>query len=296
MRRKRNGSDVRSAASEALSAILEPLAGFVLDTGLSAHEFEKIYRAAAVRSAAARQNELVGTLSISGIAASTGIPRAEISRILKNKSKESTFDNKQQATNRILSAWHEDPKYSDANGMPAELSIFGSGPSFESLVRAHGGGIPIRALLDELARTGSVVILPSRRIKAKSLVAVDHGVGAQAVKAYGDRAAELLNTMLLNIRQPERFRFVSSIEGPINGRSALPVFRKEISSRGQNFLAGLRETLFATNFGEEKGGKSISPLRVSVTVYYCEQDGKSPDKKSASKTGRRNFRRSTGRG
>jgi len=279
------------AARKALVAILEPLAGFVLDTGLSTHEFEQKYRIAVVRSAADRQRELTGRLSISAISATTGISRAEISRILKMNSRESASDNQQQATNRILSAWHEDPKYTDANGMPADLAIFGSGASFDSLVRVHGRGVPVRAMLDELVRTGSVVILSSRKIRAKSLVAVDHGVGPRAVKAFGDRAADLLRTMLLNIRDPERFRFVSNIEGPISKQIQLPVFRKEVSSRGQNFLAGLRETLFSVQTNENSERMERGPVRVSVTVYYCENERKLKEKIPESKRIRRNFRR-----
>lgn len=287
----RRGDDVRMAARKALAAILEQLAGFVLDTGLSTREFEQKYRIAVVRSAADRQRELTGRLSISAISASTGISRAEISRILKMNSRESASDNQQQATNRILSVWHEDPKYTDANGMPTDLAIFGSGASFDSLVRAHGRGVPVRAMLDELVRTGSVVILSSRKIRAKSLVAVDHGVGPRAVKAFGDRAADLLRTMLLNIRDPERFRFVSNIEGAISEQSQLPIFRKEVSSRGQNFLAGLRETLFSVQTNENSERMACGPVRVSVAVFYCENERKPKESIPQSKGIRKNFRR-----
>lgn len=293
-RTKSKGGDVRSAARKALTVILEPLAGFVLDTGVSAHEFEELFRVAVVRSAADRQKELTGRLSISGIAAVTGIPRAEISRILKTKEKDTFPDAQQQATNRILSAWHEDPKYTDTSGLPAELPIFAPSPSFDALVRAHGRGIPTRAMLDELVRTGSVEVLSSRRVKAKSLVAVDHGVGPLAVKSFGDRGADLLRTMLLNIRHPERFRFVSSVEGSVGSADFLPVFRKEVSSRGQNFLAGVRETLFSNATRDTRAGIRQTPVRASVTVYYGESDQRTK-KKQTTKEVRRNYRRKADR-
>ncbi len=291
--RGRKGDDVRAAAQKALSALLEPLAGFVLDTGLSAHEFEDMFRAAAVRSAAERQRHLSGRLSISGIAASTGIPRAEISRILKTSNRRHLSDKQQQATNRILSAWHEDPKYTDSSGSPRELGIFGSGSTFDSLVRAHGRGIPTRAMLDELVRTGSVEITSLKNVRATSLVAVDHGVGARAVKAFGDRATDLLATMLSNMRDPERFRFVSNIEGSIESPLMLPVFRKEVLSRGQNFLAGMRETLFQSPEPVRRAKKLPGSVRVNVTVYYRESDQRKRVM-SGSKRVRRNFSRNSG--
>lgn len=117
---------VRGAAVKALSDLLEPLAGFVLDTGLSTFELQSLFRVAAVKSVAKRQREVSHRINISGIAASTGISRAEISRILKASKTERPFvsDRQQQATNRILKVWHYDPKYTNVNGQPADFKDF----------------------------------------------------------------------------------------------------------------------------------------------------------------------------
>lgn len=270
-RQPRKGDDVPTAGRKALRTLLEPLAGFVLEAGLSVHEFEQIFRIAAVISAADRQRELTGRLSISGIAALTGIPRAEISRILKKKTQEPSPDLQRHAANRILSVWHEEPEYQDDNGAPAVLPIFGESPSFDSLVRVNGRGIPTRAMLDELVRTGSVEVLSARRVRVKSLVAVSHGVGPLAVRAFGDTAAELMDTMLSNIRDPGKFHFVSNIQAAVGKRDVLPVFRKETSSRGQTFLAGLQEIFHDESAAE--GGRNLgqSSTRVGVTVFYSEK-------------------------
>jgi len=132
--------------------LLRPLVEFVLDSGLNTHAMHSILREAAVRVVAARQMEIAPKVNISGIAASTGIPRAEISRILKASpsSAETVADRQQQATNRILAAWHQDPKFTTPEGQPADLKIYGRGSTFESLVINHGRGIPSRAILDEL--------------------------------------------------------------------------------------------------------------------------------------------------
>jgi len=287
-----NRFDARATARKALLNILQPLAGFVLDTGLSVQEFQAIYRIAAVRSAAERQRELTGRISISGIAASTGIPRAEISRILKTTPRQQPSDRKQQATNLILSAWHQDPKFTSANGSPSDLPIFGVGSTFDALVKTHGRGIPTRAMLDELARTDSIEVISPGTVRAKSVVAVDNGAGPRAVKAFGDRAAEFLSTMLLNMRDPERFRFVSNVSSVIDAGNALPIVRKEISTRGQNFLAAIRETLFRdpVHKGSTTRRSVRKPVRVSVTIYYREAEQYKQPHGPLAKT-RRNFRR-----
>lgn len=282
--------DVQVIARKALANLLRPLAGFVLDTGLSAIELQRMWRIAAVRNAADRQREANVRVSISGIAATTGISRAEISQILRMSDRQAVTNRERQSTNRILSAWHEDPKYTNANGDPADLKIFGSGVTFDSLVRTHGRGIPTRALLDELARTGSVKVLSSKKVRVRALVAVDRGVGPRAVKVFGDRATELLTIMLSNMRFPEKYRFVSSVEAMIGSPELLPIFRKEVSNKGGDFLAGIRESLFREPFGKGHKPKSKNATKVAVTIYYGEaanqtNTGKKPSKK------RRNLRR-----
>ena len=101
--------DVRTGARKALARLLVPLTEFVFDSGLSIREFNELLREAAVRSVAARQRESSRRVNISGISASTGIARAEVSRILKTerKSTQSGSDRRQQATEKILSVWQQ---------------------------------------------------------------------------------------------------------------------------------------------------------------------------------------------
>ena len=138
--------DVRIAAREASLRMLEPLAEFALDNGLSIRELSLILREAAVRGLAAQQLEVSRRLNISGIAASSGIPRGEISQILNRKTTNPGAQNvkrHEQSTRKILAAWSQDPKVAAANGLPADLRIYGRGRTFEALVKSHGRGIPI---------------------------------------------------------------------------------------------------------------------------------------------------------
>jgi hypothetical protein len=291
LKSKRN--DVRVVARRALTQLLEPLAGFVIDAGLSTNELHTILRQAAVRSVASRQLEIAHRVNISGIAATTGIPRAEISRILKLRSKpyQQTADHQQKSTNRILAAWHQEPKFTNANGQPADLKLYGRGATFESLVRSYGRGVPTRAVLDELTRTRAVEVLSSQKIRAKAAMAVDRGISPQVIKAFGDRATELLSTMLLNMRQPESPQFIASVSGSTVVPNALPLFRKELSSKGAEFLADIQESLIQSPVKGSAKRETRSPDRVSVTVYYHESPRKKIGERKHSLNKRRNFRR-----
>src|ERR1700736_1097670 len=135
-------NDVRAVARKALLQLLEPLAGFVSDSGLSAGELHAIFREAAVRSAAAKQLEVSDRVNISGIAATTGIPRADISRILTTqKAADKIADGQLQSTNSILAAWHEDRKFTGPSGLPLDLKVYGRGATFDALAKKYGRGI-----------------------------------------------------------------------------------------------------------------------------------------------------------
>ena len=245
-----------------------------------------------MRSVAAKQLEIARKVNISGIAASTGIPRAEISRILKSKTDASvhTTDRQQQATNRILTVWHREPRFTAPSGRPADLKMYGRGATFDALVRSHGRGIPTRAMLDELTRTGAAEVLSSRLVRVKTSVAVDRGVTPGVIRSFGDRATELLSTMLQNMRNPDNPRFVASISGTDVSPSEMPLFRKEVAGKGADFLTDILESMYRETPGGPAKGRRSRSTRVSVTVFYHESSRKDKAKQEPTKK-RRNYRR-----
>jgi hypothetical protein len=275
--------DVRALTRKALLQLLEPLTAFVIDAGLSAGDMYSLLREAAVRSVAKRQLEIARRVNISGIAATTGIPRAEISRILKKNLQDNRrLDQRQQSTNRILAAWHDEPKFTNVNGQPATLKIYGRGATFEALVRSYGRGIPPRALLDELLRSRVIEVLPDQRVRARASLSVHRGLSPQLIKAFGDHASDLLSTMLFNMRAPETPRFLATVAAPAATKKMMPLIRKELSSRSAEFLSEMQETLAVAS---RKRGSST----VGMTVFYHETSRAGPPKRSPGN--RTNFRR-----
>jgi hypothetical protein len=281
-------NDVRIFAKKALMQLFEPLTDFVVDAGLSTNDLYSILRHAAVTRIASQQLEVSRKVNISGIAATTGIPRSEISRILKaaGKKNEKLIDSRQQSTNRILAAWHEEPKFTTSNGEPADLKIYGRGATFEVLVKRHGRGIPTRAILDELIRAHAVYLLPSQKIRARMPLTIHRGLSPQIIRSFGERAAELIDTLVSNMRSPDKPRFVATISGSTEDRSAMPLFRREISNKGAGFLADIEEGL---NQSGSKTRKNRSN-KVSVTIFCHESEAK-PRSPSPSVSRRRNLRR-----
>jgi Family of unknown function (DUF6502) len=198
--RKPNGTGIQVAARKTLRKLLEPLSGLAFDCGLSISEVNSILREAAVRGAARRQLEDEKRINISGIAAATGVSRAEISRILRDgwAAPELIDDRHQNLANKILRAWHRDPRFLTSNRLPAALKLYGRGPTFEFLVRQYGRGLPTRAVFDQLTRIGAIELSASQQVSPKMSVAVDRRITPQMIKAYGSWATDLLSTKLLN--------------------------------------------------------------------------------------------------
>jgi hypothetical protein len=287
-----NRNDIQAVARKALVQLLEPLVGFVLDSGLSPQELHAILREAAIRSVAARQLQVARRINISGIAASTGIPRAEISRILKLKADSSRqlTDRQQQSTNRILAVWHQEPKFTTPAGKPADLKIYGRGATFETLVRNYGRGIPIRAMLDELTRTGAAEVLTSKLVRVKTSVAIDRGVSARAIRSFGVRVTELMSTMLQNMRNSENPRFIASVSGANIAPALLPLFRKELADKGADFLADIHEYLIRESTNASENRQVSRASRVSVTIFSHETPRQIKPRKGTVRK-RQNFRR-----
>jgi hypothetical protein len=281
---------VQAAARRAFLQLLAPLADFALDSGLSIIEVNSLFRQAAVRTAAARQLEDARRVNISGIAAMTGISRAEISGFLKpaRRPVNRIIGPRQKLTNKILAAWHCDPKFTTANRRPADLKIYGRGSTFESLVREHGRGIPIRAILDEMMRSGAIEMHGSQQIRPTKSVTMGPRITPQSIQSFADRAAKLFSVTLENLRHPDASVLIESAARTKISPSSIPVFRKDLSGKAEELLVELQNMLIRMPPRPRITGDASSVGRLSVTIAYHGVPRKSL--KVSSKR-RRNFRR-----
>jgi len=284
---RRRAAAVRAAATKALASMLQPLAGFVLDSGLSVRELEGLFRTAAVLTVAQRQRASQNRVNISGIAAATGIPRAEISQILRAPKRQTQAKlSTQTPINRILAAWHEEPGYQKPNGKPAELKLFGAHPSFECLVKKHGGGLPARAILDELVRVGAASVLDTEKALAKSFAAIGSQLSPRAIHVFAEEALHLFS-VLSAVENSQGHNFLSVISAAHIDRSQLPLFRREVAARAADFLSTMRDNLTI----DEDTQNSSGPCRQLVNLAVIYNEGVLVGVSRRSSQLRRNFRR-----
>jgi hypothetical protein len=269
---------LKETTISALERVVDPLVYLVFDAGITVREFCRLIRERAVRSAATRVKRESGRISNSRVAIITGLARAEVARILNVEDVSADARPRQHPARRILAAWYDNRRFLGANGDPAVLPIFGRRRSFEQLVAMHSGGIPVRAMLDQLMQINAVEILARQRVKAKSRVPIFKGMTSTAIANVGERAGDLLRTLSGNLRATTNPLFEETAVLNDVDIAAVPLLRRRIAEQGAAFIDGATSLLSRSRM---KQRLPILPksaqCRVGVTVYYFQDEAAGDD-------------------
>ncbi|MEA3140515.1 MAG: hypothetical protein QOK23_2684 [Gammaproteobacteria bacterium] len=282
-----HGIDV--AAKKAIRKILAPIADFALNCGLSVNDVNSIFEQAAVRNVAARQVAYARRVNVSGISATTGLSRAEISKVLEHawSPNDPMGVRSQKVTNRILSAWHSDPRFLTANGRPTSIKLYGRGTTFESLVKTYGRGIPIRAILDELLRIEAIELKSGQKISPRSFTAVDRRIAPRNISAVGDSVSNFLSSTLRSFGTFDSPVVINRVAAMKLSASEAVLVRTAASAKARTLLDELRQMLIRKQ-GGSRGSNPSSWVQLGITMVFTEKLPKRALKESKK---RRNFRR-----
>jgi hypothetical protein len=268
----RSPDHLKETTISALEHVVDPLIGLMCDAGITVQEFCRLVRDRAVRSAAARIASESGRSSNSRVAIVTGLARAEVARILNVKDISSSTRLGQHPARRVLAAWYDNRRFLGANGDPAVLPIFGRRKSFERLVAIHSGGIPVRAMLDQLSQINAVEVLAGQRVKARSRVPIFKGMTSTAIANVGERAGDLLATLTSNLRTKSNPLFEGTALLSDIDIGAVPLVRRQIAEQGAAFIDGATSLLARSRIEPRRVNlKGYPQCRVGVTVYYFQE-------------------------
>ena len=297
MKQERTAADpLKEATLDALQRLLEPLVGLMLDTGITVQELNQVARERFVRVASKRVLDETGRESKSRVAIMTGLPRSEVTRILKDNQVSGRRRKRElHPSRRVLAGWFDSPHFSDPNGQPAVLPIYGKRRSFQKLVETFGGGIPVRAMLDELTQIDAVERLPEQKIRAKTRVPILTGLSKQTIAAIGERGKDLFETLSRNVNRGDRPLFEATAVVENSDQGMVSFVRREISEQGANFINTATSLVNRARMKSAKTGESSGGIRLGVTVFYF-QDDVPTDSGIIGRTGpiqRKNLRRRT---
>jgi hypothetical protein len=293
VRRELHSRDpLKEAAIIALGRVVGPLLEIMLDAGVTTREFHHLIRDQAVRVANRRVIKESGRRSKSRVAIITGLPRSEVARILRKPVLLAGTSPDQHPARRILAAWFDNPRFLTPTGEPAVLPIFGKRRSFETLVSLHSGGIPVRAMLDELLQIDAVEPLENQRVRPKSRIPILTGLTKSAITGIGERASDLIDTLTKNARRISQPLFEATSLVNDADPDMVSVVRREIAEQGESFINGANSIL---NRSRERSSPSTRKLskrcRIGVTLYYFQDEPSEKSQSDVAPPPRKNLRR-----
>lgn len=186
----------------ATQAMMRPAIRILVRNGVSYAEFSRICKSLFVDTCANDFGIRGRPTNISRISLLTGIDRKEVKRLkdLSNPALEAAAHANQDRLSRVLTGWHQDALYIDANGTPLELPIESDQhPNFSQLIKTYGGDIPLSALKKELLASGCIEEKSDGTIKALRRVYIPNSCDPQAFVRSSSVSTELLDTIFHNL-------------------------------------------------------------------------------------------------
>jgi hypothetical protein len=268
--------DPKKAALSACRLLLRPLVYLLLKSGVSWREFAEVSKTSFVEVATDRFGIRGRPTNASRVAILTGLGRREVARqrelLEAGSPPEPPYLN---AATRVLSGWHQDPDYLDADGQPRVIAATGAAPSFEDLCRRHGGDIPASALLKELRSVGAISRGDDRALRALSRVYIPLRVDAAKVLRAGSVLEDIGTTVVHDLTCPPRqlLRFERRAVNDRIAQKHLAEFRQFLELEGQGFLERVDDWLTRHEASAEESARGET-LRLGVGVYHLQSDSK----------------------
>lgn len=259
-----------------LLALLRPLVRMLLHRGVSAPEFTEIVRRAYVSVADAEFSLDKRKQTASRIAVLTGLNRVEVARL--REIDDDTDNGPHMFHNRaarVVSGWTGDERFSP-EGVARDLPLDGE-HGFAALVTSYSGGMPMRAVLDELKRVGTVRETDEGLLHLCADAYIPVSGDNQKLQLMGVAASDLLNTLHHNINLKEqRSRFQLSVDNEDMSAEAIERFRTFCDEKSLDLLKEFNTWLHANATNPNVHNSSTTDReqvrRIGVGIYYFEDE------------------------
>jgi hypothetical protein len=212
--------------------------------------------------------------SISRISTLTGIYRREVSRLLELPPlDDSELIQRHNRAARVIGGWLQDRHYIDANRKPLPLPLDGDEPSFSHLVRKYSGDIPVRAILDELVRVGSVEQRDDGMIHLLHRAYVPKSGEADMLSIFGSDVADLVKTIDHNLTATrDDSRLQLKVQYDNLPREAVEEFRQLSGERGRALLEEFNAWLAQRDRDANPQTGGTGRIRAGLAIYYFEEN------------------------
>ena len=170
---------------------------------------------------------------------------------------------------RVLAAWVRDDDFSDGSGNPRELPISedsgGQDRTFAGLARRYSGGIPYRAVLDELIRVGAIEITDAGLVRVRTRSCADQ---SDKTTILGTDVSDLMAT----IGNDAQARFQRKVLYDNVPAEALEEFRRLATQQTQQLIEFMDQWLSRHDRDTNVDAGGTGRMRTGIGIYYIEDD------------------------
>jgi hypothetical protein len=186
----------------ALAKLLKPIVRLMIKHNVPLGSFLEVLKHVYVVVAKEELTLPGKKLSDSRIAVVTGLPRKDV----KNHSQlpeieDQNIVREHNRAARVLTGWIQDSFFHDSKGKPMDLPLESENekPSFHNLVLKYSGGVPTRAILDELTRVDAIRNLENGEIRLVSFGYIPNRGELEQVEMVSREISDFLYTIDHNI-------------------------------------------------------------------------------------------------
>ena len=271
---------VKKLILHALGQMLAAIIRIALRNGVSFLEFSELSKSLYVRIAAEDYGIRGRATNDSRIALITGINRREIRKLKeKDDSPDNTASNNVTLMSRIITAWHESERYTDASNQPALLTLAGNSPNFTELVQEYGGDMAAVTLLKEFKRSHVIEETAAGELKAIKPYYIPNYlpdtkdspdfVSPDAISFGSSMLVDHINTIFFNLyasrenNKPKRMELRAVNSGV--KKSKVPAFYDYADELSLDYLQKIDKWLL-----DNEAVDSETLERVGVGLYFIE--------------------------
>ena len=223
--------------ADAVIRLLRPLAGLLVEHGVPFRTFAEWAKFAFVEAGESQGPVDGRKMSASRLSVLTGLTRKDIARLRDAQQPSAVAERtKHHRAARVVTGWIREDRYTDECEQPLELSLDGEVPSFESLVKEFGGDVPMRAVLDELVRVGTVEVVDGERVRLLTRAYVPRTSEPQALEVLGTDVGGLIQTIQHNLTSEQEPKFQRRVLYDNLPGESLPVIHALVANHGQALL------------------------------------------------------------
>jgi hypothetical protein len=258
----------------AIYKLLLPLVRILLRQGVPCGSFIELAKRAYVEIAEHDFSLSGKKQTDSRISVLTGLTRKEV-KLIRENSLHPPDDSaaRYNRAARVISGWIQDRCFLDGWGEPMILPLEGEGATFSRLVNSHGGDVPVRAVLDELQRVGTIERLTDGRIKLLQRAYIPNHSLEDKLDILGKDAALLIATIEHNLNcTAQEAYFQRKVSYDNLPEEAIPLLHTLVTQHGQALLEDINHWLSQQDRDRNPAIQGSGRKYAGVGVYFFEEN------------------------